>query len=252
MPDTFAITIVFIIISTVVAAFIRGRSKDRCLRSFSQDMVTLEERTGKTIWGGLRVENTGLELVYSTKHKDKCGHDETSYILYKHEYPNIQALIRYHDELDEHTKKERDKELEDTYHPTKLKRLKRRIRNLFNTVRDSVLEVVNLLMGQAKRTSSAGAMLSSQDKYVSQIKQELVGSIGTSYEPLLERHIGKRVVLELTKADKTFEYPGVLKDYTAEFIEIMDVDYRVKEDQPARKADLVIFRKYGIIRHLGE
>jgi hypothetical protein len=215
-------------------------------------MVTLEETSGKTIWGKLRVENTGLELVYATTHKDKDGHDETSYILYKHEYPNIQALIRYHDQLDAHAKRERDKELEETYHPTELKRLKRKTRNLFNTIRDSVLEVVNLLMGQAKKTASAGAILSSQDKYVSQIKQELVGSMGTSYEPLLERHIGKKVVLELSKADKTFEYPGVLKDYTAEFIEIMDVDYRLKEDQPARKADLVVLRKYGIIRHLGE
>ncbi|GAI71679.1 unnamed protein product [marine sediment metagenome] len=76
--------------------------------------------------------------------------------------------------------------------------------------------------------------------------------MATSFEPLLERHIGKKVVLELTRGDKIFEYPGVLKDYTADFIEIMDVDYRMKEDQPARKADLVISRKYGLIRHLGE
>jgi hypothetical protein len=56
----------------------------------------------------------------------------------------------------------------------------------------------------------------------------------------------------LVKDDKVFEYPGVLKDYTADFIEIMDVDYRVKEDQPRKKADLVVPRKYALIRHLGE
>ena len=252
MPDTFAITIVSIIIFTVVAAFIKGRSKDKCLRDFSEDLVTLEETTGKIIWGKLSVENTGLELIYPTKHKDKSGHDETSYILYKQEYPNIQALIRYHDELNERRKKKRKKELKRTYHPRALRRLKRRIQNLFKTVKDSVMDVVNLLIGQAKRAAPAGAMLTSQDKYVSQIKQELVGSMGTSFEPLLERHIGKRVVLELTKGGKIFEYPGVLKDYTAEFIEIMDVDYRIKEEQTARKADLAIPRKYGVIRHLGE
>jgi len=60
------------------------------------------------------------------------------------------------------------------------------------------------------------------------------------------------VVLELSKGDKIFEYPGVLKEYTAEFVEVMDVNYRAKEDQPARKSDLVVLRKYGIIRHLGE
>ena len=107
MPDTFAITIVFIILSTVVAAFIRRKSRDKCLKDFSHDLVTLEDTTGKLIWGKLRVENTGLELIYPTR-QDKNGHDETSYILYKYEYSNIQALIRYHDELSERGKKIED------------------------------------------------------------------------------------------------------------------------------------------------
>jgi hypothetical protein len=252
MPDTFAITIVFIVLTTFVAAFIKKRSRDKCLKDFSENLVTLEETGGKIIWGKLSVENTGLELIYPTKHKDKKGHDETSYILYKYEYPNIQALIRYHDELSESNKKEREKELKGTYHPTLLRRFKRKIQNVFKTVRDSVMEVVNLLISQAKKGTPAGAVLTTQDKHVSRIKQELIGSAGTSFEPLLERHIGHRVVLELNKGDKIFEYPGVLKDYTAEFVEVMDVNYQVKEDQPVRKADLVVLRKYGVIRHLGE
>ncbi|MBA7707017.1 hypothetical protein ES703_115878 [subsurface metagenome] len=32
----------------------------------------------------------------------------------------------------------------------------------------------------------------------------------------------------------------------------MDVNYKVKEDEPAKKADLVVLRKYGVVRHLGE
>lgn len=252
MPDTFAITVVFIILSTLVAAFISRKSRDKCLKDFMNDLVTVEETTGKTIWGKLRVENTGLELIYPTKHKDKDGHDETSYILYKYEYPNIQALIRYHDELSELGKKEREIELKMTYHPTPLRRLKRKIQSFFKTIRDSVMEVVNMLISQVKRATPAGTILTSQDKYISQMKQELMGSMGTSFEPLLERYIGNRVVLELIKGDKMFEYAGVLKDYTAEFIEIIDVNYRVKEDEPFRKADLVVLRKYGLIRHLGE
>ncbi len=247
-----AITIIFIILATAVGAFIRRRSRDKCLKDFSKNMVTLEDTSGKTIWGKLRVENTGLEFVYKTKHEDQQGHHETSYILYKYEYPNIAVLIRYLDELSERNKKERQKKLKKTYHPTLLRRLKRKTANIFKTIRDSVMEVVNLLISQAKKATPAGAVLSSQDKYVSQMKQELMGSIGTSYEPLLERYIGKRVVLELIKGDKIFEYCGVLKEYTVEFIEVMDVNYKAKEDEPAKKADLVVLRKYGVIRHLGE
>jgi hypothetical protein len=252
MPDTFAITIIFIILATIVAAFVRRKSRDKCLKDFLHDLVTLEETTDKIICGKLRVENTGLEFTYPTNHKEENGDDEASYILYKYEYPNIQALIRYHDELSEGAKKEREKELKRTYHPGVLRKLKRKIQNVFKTVKDSVMEVVNLLISQAKRTTPAGAILTSQDKHISQMQKELMGSSGTSFEPLLERYIGRRVVLELINGEKLFKYSGVLKDYTAEFIEIMDIDYTVKEDQPTRKADLVVPRKYGVVRHLGE
>ena len=215
-------------------------------------MVTLEAKSGKTIWGTLRVENTGLEFVYPEKHKDQQGHDEASYILYKYEYPDIQAVIRFHDDLSEPHKKEREKELKKTYHPGPWRRSKRRILNVFRTIRDSVVEIINLLVSQAKKATPAGKVLASQDKYVTQMKQEMVDATGTSFEPLLERYIGHKVVLEMIKADKVFEHCGVLKEYTAEFVEIMDVDYTVKEDQPAQKADLVIPRKHGLIRHLAE
>jgi hypothetical protein len=247
-----AITILFIIFAAGIGAFVRKRSRDKCLRDFERNMVTLEQTSGKKIWGKLRVENTGLEFVYPEKHKDEEGHDETSYILYKYEYPDIAVVVRFHDELSEQNKKAREKELKRTYHPGFWRRLKRRILNIFRTVRDSVVEIVNLLISQAKKATPAGKVLTSQDKYVSQMKQELMASAGTSFEPLLERYIGHKVVLELIKGDKIFEYCGVLKEYTAEFIEIMDVNYAAKLGLPTRTADLVVPRKHGLIRHLAE
>ena len=247
-----AITILFIIFAAGLGAFIRKRSRDKCLRDFENNMVTLEDTAGKIIWGKLRVENTGLEFIYPDKQKDEDGHDEASYILYKYEYPRIGAVVRYHDDLSERNKKIREKELKRTYHPGFWRRQKRRILNVFRTVRDSVVEIVNLVISQAKKATPAGKVLTSQDKYVSQMKQELMGSVGTSFEPLLEQYIGHKVVLEMIKADKVLEYCGVLKEYTAEFIEIMNVNYKTAEDRPPRTADLVVPRKLGLVRHLAE
>ena len=247
-----AITIIFIILTAIVGAFVRRICRDKCLRDFSRDMVTLEDVSGKVVWGTLRVENTGLEFLYQEKHRDEDGHDETSYILYKQEYPNIVTLIRFHDELSEKNRKQRDEELRRTYHPGPWRRARRKILNIFRTVRDSVLEIINLLISQAKKATPAGRMLTTQDKYVSQMKQELVGSVGSSYEPLLERYIGHKVVIDMIKGDKALEYCGVLKEYTAEFVEIMDVNYKMKDDQPLRRADLIVPRRLGIVRHHGE
>ena len=215
-------------------------------------MVTLEEKTGKTIWGVLRTENTGLELIYKDKYRDAQGHIEASYILYKNEYSSIQAIIRFHDQLDDKGKKKREIELHKTYHPSFIRRSKRRLINIFKTVRDSFVEVLNLFIGQIKKKTAAGGMLSTQDKYVTQMKQNLVGVIGASYEPLLEKYIGRKVILELMKGDKIVEYSGVLKEYTSEFIEIMDIDYSIVSEEPSKKADLVVPRESSIIRHLGE
>jgi len=252
ISNPFVITVLFIAISTVVAAFIRRVKRDKCLKDFAGDMVTLQEVDGDLIRGELIVANTGLEFIYPAKKTNEHGAIETSYILYKHEYGNIQALIRYHNQLSDAGKKERERELKRTYHPNFLRRFGRRLQNVFKTVRDSVMEVVNLLMSQAKKATPAGGVLASQDKYVSRMKQDLMGSAGTSYEPLLEKYIGHKVVLEMIAGDKLCEHRGVLKDYTADFIEIMDVDYEATDAGSAKKADLVIPRKHGLVRHFAE
>jgi len=252
MPDTFAVTIIGIIFCAIVAAFAKGISRDKCLMGFDKDRVTLQQTTGKAIWGTLFVESTGLELQYQEAYKDKDGHIETSFILYRSEFPTIQALIRYHDDLDEKSQKKRTKELEKTYHPSLIRRSKRKILNFFKTVRDSLMDVLSMVVDLAKKRAPGGTMLASQDKYVSQMKQGVVGFIGTAFEPLLEKHIGAKVVVELNRNGKICEYPGVLKDYTAEYIEIMDVAYNENEETPKRKADIVVSRQYGFIRHLGE
>ncbi len=56
----------------------------------------------------------------------------------------------------------------------------------------------------------------------------------------------------MVKGDVVVEHSGVLKDYTADFIEIMDVDYKPAENAEPKKADMVVPRQYGLIRHMGE
>ncbi len=253
MPfDGFTITIAFIILATVVGVVIKRMHRDRCLVDFADDMVSLQEAAGNLIRGKLRVESTGLELLYPQSQILGENHEETSYILYKYEYPNIQAVIRFHDELSEKGKKLREKELKRTYHPRLLQRMKRKTWNFFKVLRDSIAEVISVLLTRVKKSPALGSTLTTQEKYVSQIHQEVMGSVGTSYEPLIERYIGNKVVIELAQSDNIIEYCGILKHYTAEFVEIMDIDYYAKDKTETRKADMVVLRKYGVVRHLGE
>jgi len=246
------ITIIFIVLSTFVGAFIKGRKKDKCLKAFGGFIITLEDVSGKRIWGRLNIEATGMELTYTQAHDDMDGHIESSYMLYKYEYGNISALIRYHDYLSEESRERRDTELAKTYHPSWSRRTRRKIANVFKTIRDSIMEVSNVLLSQAKKTTGAGAMLKTQDKYVSQMKNQMIGSVDTAYEPLLEKYIGHRVVTEFLHKDQPVEMTGVLKDYTAEFIEMLDVEYWTGKEDQRKKADIILPRKRAVVRHLAE
>jgi hypothetical protein len=84
------------------------------------------------------------------------------------------------------------------------------------------------------------------------MKQEIIGAPGASYEPLLEKYIGRKVVMEMVKAEQTVEYLGVLREYSADFIEIMDVKYKVREDDTPEMADIIVPRKLAVVRHLAE
>lgn len=246
------LTIIFIALSTVVGAFIKGRRKDKCLKAFRGFIITLEDASGKRTWGRLNVEATGMELIYTQAHDDTDGHIESSYLLYKYEYGNISALIRYHDYLSEENLKRRDAELKKTYHPGWLRRFIRKTVNIFKTIRDSIMEVSNVLLSQAKKTTGAGTVLQTQDKYVTQMKNEVIGSADTAYEPLLEKHIGHRVVTEFLHNEQPVEMTGVLKDYTADFIELLDVEYWTGKEEERKKADIILPRKRAVVRHSAE
>lgn len=251
--DSLTITIIFIILSTVIGAFIKGRMRDKCLLDFVGDLVNIELKDNKIIWGFLRLEATGLELKYKERYLDKNdNHFETSFVLYKNEYPNIQCIVRFLDDLDDKHKKKRARSLNCIYHQKGLSRIKRKIRNFFATVRDSVIEVANLLMGRVKQITPVGKTLSSQDKYVSQMQAGVFSSLNTSFEPLLEKHMGKKVILQLSREGKIIEYLGILKGYTAEFLELVDVTYRSSGQEKVRKADILVPRSVGVIRHLSE
>lgn len=251
MPDSFAITIAFLVLTALVGAFARRRARDRCLLSFCDDPVVLET-ADDLISGTLSVENTGLELVYPAVRTNCDGHHEASYLLYKFEYSSIYALARYHRDLTAAGKTARERELRQTYHPTMFRRLRRQTSNTLKTVRDSLMELVDSILSATKRVIPAGAVLTAQDKYVSKMKQDLAGSIGTSFEPLMEKYIGHRVVVQVIRGESMQRLSGVLKDYTADFVEILDVDYRTPEDRADRNADVVMSRRHAVVRHLGE
>lgn len=247
--NSFTITIILIISAVVVGVIARRRSKDRCLNMFDKSPVTIEKINGQVITKGvLKVKTTGLEIKYPEPIHTSKGFLISSYLIYKYEFPQLQAIVRPHNELSSKGQQKRRRKLKITNRPSILRKLIRKIRNLFNSLKDSFIEVMNISISYL--TTRKASPLLAHDKYVRSINSDLLESVGLSHEPLLEPYIGHVVVFELIKAEEKIKLSGILSDYTKDFIAFMDVTYKMKIDEEPVKVDMIVPQKIAIIRHL--
>jgi hypothetical protein len=58
-----------------------------------------------------------------------------SFLLYKNEFPDIQAVVRYHKDLTEEGKKFRQEDFQRTFQPSRWSKLKRSILNFLKIIK---------------------------------------------------------------------------------------------------------------------
>jgi hypothetical protein len=223
MDNILLITVLTIFVAAFVATLIRYRARDKCIKGFRDYFITAEFKDGKRIWGSLDVYHNGMELLYTAPHLDPDGtHYETSYILYQDQYAHLKMLKRFHDELTPENQQRRATEIRHTYQPNLARRTWRHLRNAFNLLRDAFSQAVTVFIGHVKKAGTS-SFVSSQDAKIQDTAKNLIGATAAAYEPILEKYIGQRVVLETILDGNVTEYCGILKEYTDSFISLLNV-----------------------------
>ena len=246
--DTFLLTILLIVLSTLVIAFIKRVHIDKSLKGFRDDFVTVVMHDKRTLCGKLDVKNTGMELLYKMDGDDR-DHSELSYIIYKAEYPTVAYIARYAKDMNQKNAKRRQKAMKRAYHPNILRKIGRGINNFFRTIKDALMDIFTQLSG--KITSMSGnAAVTQSSSYTTKVNQELVNTMDTSYDPILEKYIGNVVVAEAKQGEESFKVTGVLKEYTAKYYELWDVD--LLGDDAAERCDILLPTAASKVRHVGE
>lgn len=249
ITDPFMLTILVIVFSSLLTAVIKRVHRDKCLKSFSDDLVTLLMHDGSSITGKLDVESNGIELIY--KMDEIRSADELSYILYEKELSLIALMVRFYDDMNDKNKQQRKKAMEKAYHPNVLRKLMRKISNLFKLLKDSMLDIFTQVSSKITSTAQSTAYTSQSDKYVKNMSGELLGTVNTASNPLIEKYIGNMVVTEYTLGDKKLKLCGVLGEYTSKYIKLLDVDID-PTDQDYRRCDVLVPTTTGRVRHIGE
>ena len=224
---TLLATIGLIVGVSLVLAFVRTNRRDVCLKCFEGYHVTLERSSGKVIWGVMELESTGLELRYRDAVQD-ANHVESSYVLYADEFADIQAMYRYADDLDQRDKLRREKDIQRSAHPTVFVRMWRGAQHFFSLAGDSLVEALGAIVGSLRKP--AGRYINDTgEKQLRQLGATMIGSVGKSFDPLLERLIGQKVVVEIAEDGEVHEHVGVLKTYSPDFVTLLDVQYPQKQ-----------------------
>jgi tetratricopeptide (TPR) repeat protein len=219
-----------IILITMFGAYLHSSRRDPCLKAFEHYHITLERSDGKVIWGEMELEPTGFELLYRDSVQDS-NHLESSYVLYGSEFGEIQAIYRYVDDLSDEDRLQRERDLKRYFRPGPIVRLLRALQHFFTLASDSLTEVLGMVMGRLRKPAGRYIGDVTDDQFM-RFSTALVGSVGTTYDPILERFIGSKVVIELLEGDASHEHVALFKNYSPDFFELLDVQYPQPRELP--------------------
>lgn len=234
LENALALTILFIFITALVTVILSQRKRDKCLKFFHDHHVTYINQAGKCIWGDLIVLSKGLEIVFDAPFRTARGYYKTSSLLYESDVAQTLAIFRHVASLTPKQAQHRQKQIRKTFKPNIIRRWIRRLRNLLNMLRDAFSKALSALIGAWAQTSKT-TVITTQKAGIEQIGQTILGVAGNAYEPLLERHIGKPVVLRLqspASEDKApIELPGFLADYSETHVAVFNVEHEPSDKQ---------------------
>ena len=237
------ITVLSIFAATILAAIVAGRVRDPCLKQWRGYPVRVALLRGERIRGRMYDDTTGIEFYVDDGLAASSGHH--SFVLYKAEYGEIDTIVRFIDELTPDEGRRRARALRHAYHPGPLRRAARTARNWLNTLTDAAGDAASVVVTRASVVGMAG-----QSGRISAASATVVGAVGRAFDPLLERHIGSKAILVVGAGDDATEYVGIFREYSGQFLSIVDVD--LTDESQTRTADVIASRPRASIRHTAE
>ena len=232
LDQIFWFTVGLVFVLTLVSALIRRWKKDKCLKLFQDDHVTYLAEGQPALWGDLRVTSQGLEILFDSPYVTGRQLTKTSGLIYADELPQMVALVRTMHGLTPAEQAKHKRQLARSVNPGFGRRTGRRLINLINMVRDAIIQSFKLLVGRLSGKGSLAAAAKGQQARVTEVGTALLTLTENAYEPLLERYIGKPVILRVVtpgEGPPSAEFPGYLVDYNERYVALFNPEHTPEE-----------------------
>ncbi len=145
--------------------------------------------------------------------------------IYKDELGKLQAIMMFREFLSRKEKLKRWQELKSLYRPSIFRVIARKTYNALTYVKDK------LASSLTKSTTTIFGAYTTPDvqKSLENIQKKAIGSIGSTYDALLENSIGRLVTVRVKDIEGEVKYyQGVLREYSTQYILVYDIDYRIQ------------------------
>lgn len=255
---TFWLPILLLFLSAFVAAILKLRSRDLCLKQFNRHYCLLKTPNNRWLWGDLKVFPDALELRYRQGVPYLPDFEKASYLLYQNDIGQLQFVARPSPKEGTPEYESWQAELKAINNPSLIRVVGRRVRNIFNLLRDAFSQTLTAVIGvltrqQKIQQTSGGAA----EKRFNEMGQSVLGTVPNAFEHVLEYYLGKYVVCESMRDGSLVEDNGILQEYSAKYLLIRGVE--LKEEIPGEawdyktaslKVDLILPRAGSVVRHL--
>lgn len=252
--SAFWLSILLLFVITALGTIFQRRAKDPCLKKFNGQFVLVQLKTGRWVWGRLCVYAKSLELLFDKPNPDPKGHTELSYLLFEAMLPQIQVILHPTPPSNTTDFFEWQRSLNRLTRPNGWERMRRTCRNLYNTLRDAFSNSIGILVGRL-RTLHPAVAVPGADQQITSVGQMLVSSVGNSYEPILEKYLGREVVAEILWQEKWTEHVGILEEYSEKYLLVRDIHLHLEDasfdlHNFGEHFDIAFPRAHSVIRHL--
>ncbi len=247
----FWLPLLLLFVAATVAAIAARRQRDRCLKYFHREPVLILMQSGKWLWGRFIAYPKAMELVFENPEKDPSGQTKASYVLYPPEVDAIKQILQPPPETGTKAYEQWQNELKRIANPSLLRRFRRWLWNVFNTLRDAVSQSLGMIIGTMKKTTPMGK-IADADKRVGEIGNTLLGTVPNAYEPVLEKYLSKQVIVEMLEEGQVVEFAGLLQEYSAKYLLLRNVACKpaleTAKEMPER-FDIIFPRSKALVRH---
>jgi len=247
----FWLPMVLLFVAATITAIAARRKRDRCLKYFNREPVMILMQSGKWIWGRFIAYPKAMELVFESPEKDESGLTKSSYVLYSPEVDGIKKILQAPPVAGTKEHEKWKKEIRCIANPSMLRRFRRWIWNVFNTLRDAISQSLGMIIGTMKKSTPMGKV-SGADKRAGDIGNTLLGTVPNAYEPVLEKYLSKQVVVEMLEDGNVLEFAGLLQEYSGKYLLLRNVAFKpnIEIGTPLpERFDVIFPRNKALVRH---